>query len=77
MGVLNNAVPDVTVDVAGEIGLGEKNGETAGDRDGKDDGEGEAVDWLREDEEGRGEIEDRGPAGDAGEADGVVVVLAD
>ena len=77
VGVLHDAVPDVAVDVAGEIGFGKKNGQAAGDRDRKDDGEGEAVDWLREDEEGRGEIQDGGPAGDAGEADGVVVVLAD
>ncbi len=53
VGVLHDAVPDVAVDVGGEKGFGEEDGEAAGYGDGEDDGEGEAVDWLREDEEGR------------------------
>ena len=58
VGVLDDAVPDVAVDVGGEIGFGEESCEAAGDGDGENDGEGEAIDGLSEDEEDCGKIED-------------------
>ena len=74
-GVLDDAVPDVAVDVGREGGVGEEDGETADDGDSEDEGEGEAVGGTEEDKEAGEDVTPDGPAGGAGEADGVVLVL--
>lgn len=56
--VLDDAVPDVTVDIGGEVGFRKQSDEATGNGDDENDREGEAVDRLRKDEESRGEIED-------------------
>ena len=76
-GVLDDAIPDVAVDVAREEGRRDERDDAACDRDGEDEAEGPAVGWLREDEGAGGGVDEDGPAGDAGEADPVVGVLAD
>ena len=75
--VLDDAVPDVAVDVGGEIGLGEKRGDAGGDGKGEDDREGEAVDGLGQDQQNRGDVEESRKAGGSGEADGEVVIFGD